>query len=145
MDLLGMFTEIDHVVIYVTDQRAALEFYVGTLGFELRHCSSGGILYWGYNLSVGLADGGAHLQLALRPPGNDTRNAPIMLSCSDLRSTYEALLEKGVEFRSHLIGGIEFVSFVDPDGNEFYLSDNNKNWIDQNALARLKAGLLDHP
>jgi hypothetical protein len=68
-----------------------------------------------------------------------------MLSCGDLRSTYHALLANGIEFRSHLIGGIEFVSFVDPDGNEFYLSDNRKNWIDEEALARLKAGLPDAP
>ncbi|WP_316239165.1 VOC family protein [Bradyrhizobium sp. SZCCHNR1015] len=140
-----MFINIDHVVIYVGDQRAALDFYVGTLGFELRHCSTGGILYWGYHLSVGLPGSSTTLQLALRPPGDDRRNAPVMLICAELSQTYQALLARGVQFHNHLVGGIEFVSFFDPDGNEFYLSDNNRSWIDDNALMRLKKGIPDGP
>ncbi|MGJ4880713.1 VOC family protein [Bradyrhizobium sp. SZCCHNRI3052] len=140
-----MLTRIDYVAVYVADQRAALDFYVDTLGFELRHCSPGGIINWGYDLTVGLPGQRMMLQLTLRPPGDTSRSTPIMLSCTDLEQTYHALLAKGVRFHCHLNGGLEFVSFYDPDGNEFYISDNSQNWIDENALARMKQGVPDGP
>jgi catechol 2,3-dioxygenase-like lactoylglutathione lyase family enzyme len=140
-----MLTNINHAVIFVSDQRAALDFYVGKVGFELRHCSTGGILYRGYHLCVGLAGSPTTLVLALRTAGEEARSNPIMLACDDLRQTYEELAAKGVEFTMTPIGGLEWVRFVDPDGNEFHLSEHNKNWIDEAALKRLMQGIPDFP
>jgi catechol 2,3-dioxygenase-like lactoylglutathione lyase family enzyme len=137
-----MFINVDHVVIFVSDQKVALDFYVGKLGFELRHCSTGGILYWGYHLAVGLKGSRTKLQLALRPPGVAFHGSPIMLACEDLRRTHEELLARGVEFRNHPDSGLEFGSFLDPDGNELYLSVD-RNWIDEGALQRLMQGIAD--
>jgi catechol 2,3-dioxygenase-like lactoylglutathione lyase family enzyme len=139
-----MLTDIDHFVIFVSDQRAALDFYVGTLGFELQHCTTG-MLYGGYDLRLGLKGSPTSLVLALRSSGAQLSANRIMLSCDDLCKTYEELIAKGVIFRMHLNGGLEFVSFVDPDGNEFYLSHNNKSWIDERALERLMQGIPDFP
>ncbi|HTO63695.1 MAG TPA: hypothetical protein VMM15_20845, partial [Bradyrhizobium sp.] len=69
--------------------------------------------------------------------------SPIMLACEDLRKTHEELLARGVEFRNHPGSGLEYGSFLDPDRNELYLSDNNRNWIDEKALQRLMQGIPD--
>ena len=138
-----MFTNIDHIVIYVTDQRTALEFYIGKLGFELWHCSTGGILYGGYHLCVGLRGSRTKLQLALRQPGAELHGASVMLACENLLSTHKELLSRGVEFRNHPGSGVEFASFLDPDGNELFLSDSNENWIDEGSLQRLLQGISD--
>ncbi len=140
-----MLTNIDHIVVYVIDQKAALDFYVGKLGLELRHCSTGGILYAGYELRVGFIGSPTTLHLALRISGDEPRNNPIMLTCDDLRKTYEELNARGVEFTTHPIGGLEWVCFVDPDGNQFYMSDNNNDWIDGDAWKRLMQGISDFP
>jgi catechol 2,3-dioxygenase-like lactoylglutathione lyase family enzyme len=138
-----MLVNVDHVVIFVSDQNVALDFYVSKLGFELRHCSTGAALYWGYHMAVGLKGSRTKLQLALRPPGATFHGSPIMLACEDLLRTHEELLARGVEFRNHPGGGLDYASFLDPDRNELYLSDNNKNWIDEGALQRLMLGIPD--
>jgi catechol 2,3-dioxygenase-like lactoylglutathione lyase family enzyme len=138
-----MFTRIDHVVVYVSDQKAALDFYVNKLGFELRHCSTGGIIYGGYHLSVGLKESPTLIQLALRLPGTEVQSTPIMLACNDLRKTHEELLARGVEFRCHSDSGLEFGVFYDPDKNEIYLSDHNPTWIDEKKLEQLLQGIPD--
>jgi catechol 2,3-dioxygenase-like lactoylglutathione lyase family enzyme len=138
-----VLTNIDFTVIYVSDQRAALDFYVGKLGFELRSCITGGVLFSGYNLHVGLSGSRTALCLALQTPGEERRsNNPIMITCEDLEKTYEELKAKGVEFTMHPIRGLEWLRFVDPDQNEFLLS-NVTGWIDEGALKRLMQGLPD--
>lgn len=140
-----MLTDIDHVVIYVSDQNAALDFYVNKLGLELRHCSPG-VLYGGYALHVAPHRSRTTLVLALGKTGPElASNNPIMLTCDDMRKTYDQLQEKGVQFTMYPIGGLEFVRFVDPDGNEFLMSDNNNSWINEEALKRLKQGIPDLP
>jgi catechol 2,3-dioxygenase-like lactoylglutathione lyase family enzyme len=139
-----VLTNIDYVVINVRDQRAALDFYVGKLGFELRHCSPG-LLHGGYALHVAPHGGRTALVLALGVASKEVLKNRIMLTCDDMRRTYDELREKGVEVTMHPIGGMALVRFVDPDGNEFLLSDNNQNWIDEGALNRLRQGVPDYP
>ncbi len=139
-----MLTNIDRVAIQVSNQRAALNFYVEKLGFELRHCTMGE-LYGEYDIHVGLPGSPTTLVLALPDARIGSWKARIMLTCTDLRKTYEYLREKGVEFTMHPIGGLEWVSFVDPDGNIFHVSDNNENWINKEALQRLMDSSQDTP
>jgi len=135
-----MITGIHQIVVYVSDQRAALDFYVNKLGFELSNCSSGGMLYPGYDLSVGLPGSAVTLVLARRDDRAPSSGNPILLACDDLSKTYDEFVAKGVKFQSALVPAFRCVRFEDPDGNVFDLSDAVESWINQASLNDLKAG-----
>jgi catechol 2,3-dioxygenase-like lactoylglutathione lyase family enzyme len=106
-----MLTNITHSQVYVLDQDAALDFYVGTLGLEVNTDADLGFMRW---LTVQVPGRPEH-QLLLEkpgPPAHDeataeqireliTKGAMGMagiFTVDDIHKTYEELRAKGVEF-----------------------------------------------
>ena len=106
-----MPNKITHTQVYVLDQDKALDFYVGTLGFEVNTDADLGFMRW---LTVNFL-GQPELQLLLEkpgPPAHDDGTAEqirelitkgamgvaAIIAVDDVRKTYEELLAKGVEF-----------------------------------------------
>jgi catechol 2,3-dioxygenase-like lactoylglutathione lyase family enzyme len=111
-----MTTHITHVgtvIVPVSDQERALEFYVGTLGFEKR-------------LDGSFGEGGRWVEVA--PPGAATTLAlvpgtgvEVSFATQDAAAVHAALLARGVDADAELIHMGEYVppmfTFRDPDGN----------------------------
>ena len=118
-----MITKAKTVGVYVSDQDRALDFYVNALGFEKRaDIPFGGGYRW-----VEVAPAGAETVLVLyTPPGLEDRIgtfAGVVFECDGIRSTYEELRNRGVEFTeepSEQPWGI-WAQFKDVNGNEFGL------------------------
>ena len=118
-----MIQQIATVAVYVADQAKALEFWRDRLGFEIRvHESMGAAGLW-----LEVAPIGASSRIVLYPKSmmeNWRELKPsIVFECEEIRTTYEELKERGVEFVGEpqkMAWGI-FVKFRDPDGNEFLL------------------------
>jgi len=108
---MAMFTAITHSQIYVLDQDAALDFYVGKLGLEVNADVNFGPMRW---LTVNVP-GHPERQILLEKPGAPalseetaqqvrellTKGATgghLIFSTDDCRKTYETLLGLGVEF-----------------------------------------------
>jgi catechol 2,3-dioxygenase-like lactoylglutathione lyase family enzyme len=112
---MSALTHVGTVIVPVADQDKALEFYVGTLGFEIR-------------LDGEFAPGQRWLEVA--PPGATTSLAlvpgdaiEVSLATSDAEADHAALLAAGVDADAELIRMGEYVppmfTFRDPDGNRF--------------------------
>jgi catechol 2,3-dioxygenase-like lactoylglutathione lyase family enzyme len=118
-----MITKIHSATIVVSDQDAAVDFYVNTLGWEKRMDNPVGPNY----RFVTVAPVGGDAELALNPPhvanrepGGDTG---ISLSVADIDETYQSLLDKGVTFTKPLEAmpwGVKATWLQDPDGNTFF-------------------------
>ena len=104
-----MLTALTHSFVYVLDQDEALDFYVGKLGLEVGTDADLGFMRW---LTV-TVPGRPESEIVLSTPemGHDEETAAaigelvtkgggngVIFSVDDCRKTYEALLEKGVEF-----------------------------------------------
>jgi catechol 2,3-dioxygenase-like lactoylglutathione lyase family enzyme len=90
-------TEIGRVAIPAADQDRALEFYVGTLGFELRYDATfaDGKMRW---IEVGPV--GAPTAIAIAPPmegGPTAVDTGIVISSTDLEADHAALQAAGVD------------------------------------------------
>jgi catechol 2,3-dioxygenase-like lactoylglutathione lyase family enzyme len=111
-------TRVGTVVVPVSDQDRALEFYVGELGFEVR-------------LDAPFAEGRRWIEVA--PPGAATtialvsqQGAPagieVSFATGDAEADHAELRARGVEADAELIR-MDFVppmfTFRDPDGNRF--------------------------
>jgi catechol 2,3-dioxygenase-like lactoylglutathione lyase family enzyme len=113
-------TEIGTVLIPVRDQDRALEFYVGTLGFEKRLDGSfgeGG--RW-----VEVAPPGAATTLALVPAREgEPAGAEVSFTTRDADADHAALRARGVDADAAVMRMGELVppmfTFRDPDGNRF--------------------------
>jgi catechol 2,3-dioxygenase-like lactoylglutathione lyase family enzyme len=119
-DRATRITRVGTVIIPVSDQERALEFYVGTLGFEKR-------------LDVPFGPGGRWIEVA--PPGASTTIAlvpqrpdgqsgiEVSLATAAAESDHASLLTRGVDADAELIRAGENVppmfTFRDPDGNRF--------------------------
>jgi catechol 2,3-dioxygenase-like lactoylglutathione lyase family enzyme len=113
-------TQLGRVIIPVSDQEKALEFYTGTLGFEVRaDIPFGEGDRW---LEVGPAEGGAGIALMPPRPGAEPGHdqACVALTTTDIDADHRALKEKGVDVDEPM-GGEDPVPrmffFRDPDGN----------------------------
>jgi len=112
---------VGRVMVPVTDQDRALEFYVGTLGFEKRADTPFG----NGDRWIEVAPPGAPTAIALvNPPpgmpiGIDTN---IALTSEDVDATHEYLRSQGVEEDAEVarMGGPipPMFFFRDPDGNK---------------------------
>ena len=126
-----MFTKIHSASIVVSDQDAALDFYVNKLGWEKRDDMPVGENYrW-----LTVAPVGGDAQLALEPPyisdresGGDTG---ISLNVDNIDETFKTLVERGVTFNDEkgvsvtapqvMPWGAKAAWMVDPDGNSFFV------------------------
>ena len=84
-------TEVGRVAVPASDQDAALDFYVGTLGFELRadETFADGQMRW-----IEVAPAGASTSIALTPPmegGPTAVDTGIILSSTDIDADHAAL------------------------------------------------------
>lgn len=127
-----MLTSISCSHLYVLDQDAALEFYVGVLGMQVHTDADLGFMRW---LTV-CVPGDRGRQVLLEKPGSPaldestaatardllTKGAAggwLMLTTADAHATYEDLKSKGVELTSEPTEqpyGIDF-GLRDPFGN----------------------------
>jgi catechol 2,3-dioxygenase-like lactoylglutathione lyase family enzyme len=111
-------TRVGTVVVPVADQDRALEFYVGTLGFETRMDGPfGDGQRW-----IEVAPPGAATTIALVPQGSADR-MEVSFATDDAESDHAAMTAKGVEADPELIrmgeGVPPMFTFRDPDGNRF--------------------------
>jgi catechol 2,3-dioxygenase-like lactoylglutathione lyase family enzyme len=95
-------SEIGRVAIPAADQDRALEFYVGTLGFELRsdETFADGQMRW-----IEVAPAGAKTAIALAPPmegGPTAVETGIIISTSDIEADHAALTAAGVDVDSEI-------------------------------------------
>ena len=90
-------TEIGRVAIPAADQDRALEFYVGTLGFELRSdvAFADGRMRW-----IEVAPAGGSTAIAIAPPmegGPTAVDTGIILSTTDIDADHASLKAAGVD------------------------------------------------
>jgi catechol 2,3-dioxygenase-like lactoylglutathione lyase family enzyme len=91
-------TEVGRVAVVTADQDKALEFYVGTLGLELRADMkfADGKMRW-----IEVAPAGAATSIALPPPPEGTTASPtdtgIVLSSADIEADHASLLAAGAD------------------------------------------------
>ena len=112
---MSAITRVGTVIVPVSDQDRALEFYVRTLGFEVR-------------LDGPFGDGGRWLEVA--PPGAATTLAlvpaggvEVSLATADAEADHAALRAAGADADDAVIrmgeGVPPMFTFRDPDGNRF--------------------------
>jgi catechol 2,3-dioxygenase-like lactoylglutathione lyase family enzyme len=112
-------TQVGTVIVPVTDQDRAIEFYVGTLGFELR----GDTPYGDGERWVEVAPPGAETTIALVPPragdsaGIETR---IGLTSGDVDADHAQLSSRGADVDDVMRMG-------DPVPPMFFLRDPDRN------------------
>jgi len=112
---MSAITHVGTVIVPVADQDAALAFYTGTLGFEVRmdgEFAPG--MRW-----LEVAPPGAATTLALVP--NDGHE--VGFATRDAAGVHAALRERGVDADAELMrmgeGVPPMFTFRDPDGNRF--------------------------
>jgi catechol 2,3-dioxygenase-like lactoylglutathione lyase family enzyme len=120
--MAGTKTHITHIVtvgLPVADQAAALEFYVGKLGFEKRRDMPFGDGRW-----VEVAPPGAETTLALIPAGSPVPGG-IRLGTADADTDHAELRAGGVDTDPEVLrlgaGVPPMFGVRDPDGNSFVL------------------------
>jgi catechol 2,3-dioxygenase-like lactoylglutathione lyase family enzyme len=131
-----MITKLTHSTVWVLDQDAALEFYTGTLGFEVRTDARMDTFRW---LTVGPPDQ-PDFELILADPGPPMLDAESagqiramvakgalgagVFATDDCQASYEQLKARGVTFLTEPTErqyGIE-ATFRDNSGNWFSLT-----------------------
>jgi len=123
-----MISRIHSATILVTDQDAALDFYVNKLGWEkAMDDPMGPGMRW-----LTVVPPGAQTQLVLSHPSWYTgeqvapsKDTGISFSTPDIDATYETLMERGVKFKQPvevMPWGGKATWFYDLDGNEFFLA-----------------------
>lgn len=123
-----MFSHVHSVTVIVSNQDAALDFYVNTLGWEKVHDNP-----MGPDMRfITVAPPGATTQVSLGLPGWLNSNGPtrgetgISLITPDIDAAYKTLTDRGVTFRGPvemMPWGQKAAWFSDPDGNEFFLAE----------------------
>jgi catechol 2,3-dioxygenase-like lactoylglutathione lyase family enzyme len=112
-------TEIGTVIVPVGDQDKALDFYVGTLGFEKRlDAPFGPSGRW-----IEVAPVGAATTIALVPRQDGDSSGVVSFTTTNADADHEALRARGVDADAEVMRMGEFVppmfTFRDPDGNKF--------------------------
>jgi predicted enzyme related to lactoylglutathione lyase len=129
-----MIQKLSHTTVWVLNQDQAKEFYVGTLGFEVKTDQTMGNFRW---LTVA-PKGQKDIEMVLMPitvnPMMDADTAETLrglvkkgvlgvgvVETNDCHATYEQLKAKGVEF----MGPPKEM----PYGTEAMMRDNSGNWF----------------
>jgi catechol 2,3-dioxygenase-like lactoylglutathione lyase family enzyme len=114
---MSAVTRVGTVIVPVSDQDRALEFYVGTLGFEKRIDAA----YAPGERWVEVAPPGAETTIALVPPTGAPGGIEVSLATGDAEADHAELRAAGVEADADLIrmgeGVPPMFTFRDPDGN----------------------------
>jgi catechol 2,3-dioxygenase-like lactoylglutathione lyase family enzyme len=113
-------TRVGRVILPVSDQEKALEFYTGALGFEV----VADMPFGDGNRWLEVAPSGSEARIALQPPPGGVQaekgQSCVCFSTNDLDADYASLKERGVDV-DELMGGEGDVPrmffFRDPDGN----------------------------
>jgi catechol 2,3-dioxygenase-like lactoylglutathione lyase family enzyme len=113
-------SQIGTVIVPVSDQDRAIEFYLGKLGFEQRIDAP----YGEGGRWVEVAPPGAATTIALIPPREgDPTGSEVSFATRDAEADHADLLARGVDADSAIMRMGEFVppmfTFRDPDGNRF--------------------------
>jgi catechol 2,3-dioxygenase-like lactoylglutathione lyase family enzyme len=123
-----MFNKIHSIAVIVSDQDAALDFYVNTLGWEKRaDMVVSPEMRWLTVVPPGSGPTATEMALLHRgsvPSEQCGGNTGISLNTPDIAQAYETLTARGVKFRGPvetMPWGMKAVWFSDPDGNEFFL------------------------
>jgi catechol 2,3-dioxygenase-like lactoylglutathione lyase family enzyme len=117
-------TRVGTVILPVSDQDQALEFFVGTLGFETKIDGSfGDGQRW-----IEVAPAGAETTIALVPPGASDA-IEVSFATDDAESDHAAMLAAGIDADEELIrmgeGVPPMFTFRDPDGNRFRMVERD--------------------
>jgi catechol 2,3-dioxygenase-like lactoylglutathione lyase family enzyme len=119
---MSAITRIGTVIVPVSDQDRALEFYLGTLGFEVRldgPFGEGG--RW-----VEVAPPGAATTIALVPTGEAME---VSFATSDAEADHGELRARGVDADPAVVRMGDQVppmfTFRDPDGNRFRMVERD--------------------
>ena len=120
-----MITRVKVVTVYVTDQAAARRFYTERLGFEVRReMPMGPNATW---LEMAPPDGQTVIVLYPRALMKDweAMKPSIVFACDSVATTHAELARRGVAFTQEPTRQAwgTFAKLVDPDGNEFVLTD----------------------
>ncbi len=117
-------SHVGTVIVPVTDQDQALEFYVGTLGFEKRLDGS----YGEGQRWIEVAPPGAATTIALVPK-DGSAGIEVSLATDDAEADHAELLARGAEADAELIrmgdGVPPMFTFRDPDGNGFRMVERS--------------------
>ena len=127
-----MLKHIQTVGVYVTDQQAAVDFYTTKLGFELREDTPAGEdARW-----IEVAPPGAQTTLCLTPASFETHSEDkvgvytgMSWAVDDIKELHKTLSDRGVQFKNEpqlMPYGKWFASFVDQDGNEYFVHADAK-------------------
>jgi predicted enzyme related to lactoylglutathione lyase len=109
--------------IPVRDQDRALKFYTEKLGFTVQTDQPFGEQRW---IELGIP--GAQSSIVLFTPDEHKTHigtfSHLSFYCENVERTYKELIERGVEFAGppQKMDWGTFVTFKDPDGNQFVLS-----------------------
>ncbi len=113
---MAITTRVLSVSIPVTDQDAALRFYIDVLGFELRT----DLEVWPGARLVEVVPPGSDVGLVLLPPDSEIPMA-VRMGTSDADAAYSRLQGAQVHLHNdevlHLDGSPPMFFFADPDGN----------------------------
>ena len=134
--------ELTHVTLVVHDLDRALDFYVGTLGFEKRADISNQGFRW-----LTVAQPGHGLEIVLLKGVRETAkhtgvSERWILGTDDCRRDFAALRSRGVKFEETEPQDGYFgvnATFADPDGNRFMLRQMAK---DQLMSGRVVQGVI---
>lgn len=118
-----MITHIGTVAVYVTDQKAALRFWIDQVGFVLKaDRQMTDTVQW---FEVGPAGGNSSLVLYPKALMNDwhERKPSVVFVTDDVERTCERLAANGVTLSQPVVEMAwgKFAAFLDPEGNEFGL------------------------
>ena len=113
-------TRVGTVIVPVSDQDRALDFYLVTLGFEKRMDAP----YGAGGRWIEVAPQGASTTIALIPPGDgDPAGNEVSFATKDAEADHARLRARGVDVDAELIRMGDYVppmfTFRDPDGNRF--------------------------
>ncbi len=124
-DTATRITKVGTVMVPVSDQDRAIEFFVEKLGFELR----GDTAYGEGNRWVEVAPPGGTTPIALIPPG-EGETVGIMtrigFDTNDVDADHATLRSRGVDVDDVMREGDPvppMFFFRDPDGNHFMLAE----------------------
>jgi len=122
-------TKVGRVVVPTADVDSALEFYVGTLGFEkIVDLPMGDAGRW---VELKVADGETTIALAPPPPGKYAGGADtgIIIDTSDIEADHAALKDAGVDVDEEISrygGPVPPMFWVrDPEGNALIVVQPN--------------------